>query len=155
MTVLEWTSDLPPNLQKCDRQSLPHPDYIAIEMSKAWGFDFYLTSQLMLLRFDRNFHDRYIQNTFRHETFEAISYKQAKNLIQKNTQQPEQQTLLKILENRSDKDAYYRLYYRHGDNNVSMRIRAWRPKAEVIMPWELRKNIADDVATEFNLYHNQ
>nr|WP_155751839.1 TIGR03985 family CRISPR-associated protein [Scytonema sp. UIC 10036] len=153
MTALEWTSDLPANLQKCDRQaSLPHPDYIAIEMSKAWGFDFYLPSQLMLLRFDRNFHERYIQNTFRHETFEAISYKQAKNLIQQNTKPPERQTLLKVLENRSDKDAYYRLYYRHGDNNVSMRIRAWRPKAEVILPWELRKNIADDVATEFNLY---
>ncbi|MUG95749.1 TIGR03985 family CRISPR-associated protein [Scytonema sp. UIC 10036] len=156
MTALEWTSVIPSHLQQCyQKASLPTPDYIAIEMSQAWGFDFYLPSQLMLLRFDRNFHDRYIQNTFRHETFEAISYKQAKNLIQQNTKQPEQQqTLLKILENRSDKDAYYRLYYRHGDNNVSMRIRAWRPKAEVIMPWELRKNIADDVATEFNLYHN-
>ncbi|KYC36572.1 CRISPR-associated protein [Scytonema hofmannii PCC 7110] len=158
MIALEWAnSAIPSNLQKCYQQaSLPNPDDIAIEMSKAWGFDFYLPSQLMLLRFDRNFHDRYIQNTFRHETFEAISYKQAKNLIQQNTKQPEQQqTLLKILENRSHKDAYYRLNYRHGDNNVSMRIRAWRPKAEVIMPWELRKSIADDVATEFNLYHDR
>jgi CRISPR-associated protein (TIGR03985 family) len=34
-----------------------------------------------------------------------------------------------------------------------MRLRAWRPKCEVIFPFELRQNIAADVAKEFQLYH--
>ncbi|WP_460207815.1 TIGR03985 family CRISPR-associated protein [Scytonema sp. NUACC21] len=157
ITPIKWSNSAIPKLlqQRKEQATLPVPEIIEVQMSKAWGFDFYLPPRLMLLRFDRDYHERYIQNTVRHETFKLISYPLAKNLIRQQTQQPEQQELLTLLEHRSAKDAYYRLYYRHGDNNVSMRLRAWRPKAEVIMPWELRKSIAADVAAEFHLYHNE
>lgn len=128
-------------------------------MSKAWGFDFYLPSQLMLIRFDRDFGDRYVKGTERHETFKEISYQQAQNLIKQKIKQPEQkQALLKILVNRSQEDAYYQVFIRYQDekyrdNNVIMRLRAWRPKCEVLFPYELRQSIAADVAQEFQLYH--
>lgn len=128
-------------------------------MSKAWGFDFYLPSQLMLIRFDRDFGDRYVKGTERHETFKEISYQQAQNLIKQKIKQPEQkQALLKILVNRSREDAYYQVFIRYQDekyrdNNVIMRLRAWRPKCEVLFPYELRQSIAADVAQEFQLYH--
>jgi len=156
MVPLQWTNPgIPTHLQlSYQKASLPTPDYIALEMSKAWGFDFYLPARLMLVRFDREYHDRYIQNTFRHETFISISYQQAQRLIHRAEIPLEQQRgLLEVLANRSPQDAYYRVFYRHRDNNVMMRLRAWRPKCEVFLPWDLRQSIAADVTAEFQLYH--
>lgn len=160
MAPLTWKgAKIPSNLQqRYQKDSLPTPDIIAIEMSKAWGFDFYLPEQLMLLRFDRDFHDRYVKGTERHDTFEEITYQQAQRLLKKELKKTQQlYTLQKILANRDPEDAYYQVYIRyqdtkHRDNNVIMRLRAWRPKCEVLLPWDLREDIADDVATEFFLY---
>ncbi|WP_331001485.1 TIGR03985 family CRISPR-associated protein [Nostoc sp. WHI] len=161
MTCLEWTNPkLPSNLlQHYRKTSLPTPDYIALEMSKAWGFDFYLPSQLMLLRFDRQFCDRYVKGTERHDTFEEITYQQVQRLIQREIKQPQQQDLLKVLAKRSETDAYYQAHIRyqdneHRDNNLVMRLRAWLPKVEVLTPWDLRQSFAADAATQFMLYHN-
>lgn len=122
-------------------------------MAKAWGFDFYLPRKLMLLRFDREFHDRYIHGTFRHQTFKSVKYQQAEQLIRQHTPQLEQQQrLLTVLKSRPRQDAYYQVYYREDDTNVGMRLRAWRPKSEVLLPWELRQSIAKEVETEFQLY---
>ncbi|MBO3463296.1 TIGR03985 family CRISPR-associated protein [Aetokthonos hydrillicola Thurmond2011] len=161
MDRLRWDDpQLPSSLhQHYQSHSLPSPDYVALEMSKAWGFDFYLPSQLMLVRFDQDYSDRYVKDTQRHETFEQISYQQAQNLFKQKVKQPKQkQTLLKILANRSPEDAYYQAFIRyqdekHRDNNVIMRLRAWRPQCEVLFPYEIRQSIAADVAKEFQLYH--
>ncbi|MBH8561140.1 TIGR03985 family CRISPR-associated protein [Nostoc sp. CENA67] len=155
ITTLEWNNaQIPQNLQQhYPKFSCLSPDYIAQEMSNAWGFDFYLPSSLMLLRFDRDYNERYIQNTIRHETFKAITYQQAQSLIcHEVTQLQHQESLLKILVNRSPQDAYYQVYYRHSDNGIMMRLRAWRPKCEVIFPYELRQSIAADVFKELQLY---
>jgi CRISPR-associated protein (TIGR03985 family) len=160
MTPLQWTNPgIPSNLQRYHQKaSLPSPDYIRLEMSKAWGFDFYLPSQLMLLRFDRNFHDRYIKGTERHETFEEITYEQVQHVIRREVKQKQQQqALLKVLTNRSPKDAYYQVFIRYQDsnnrdNNVIMRLRAWRPNCEVFLPFDLRESVATDVAEEFEYY---
>lgn len=157
LTPLEWKdSSIPqPLLQRHHQATLPCPDYIEDQMAKAWGFDFYLPSILMLLRFDREFHERYIRDTFRHVTFEPVSYQQAERLIRQRTQQPQQQqALLTVLHSRPPQDAYYCVYYREGDTNVGLRLRAWRPKGEVLLPWELRQSIAKEVETEFQLYQN-
>jgi CRISPR-associated protein (TIGR03985 family) len=161
MIPLSWNnSHLPTNLrQHYQRHTLPSPEYIALQMSKAWGFDFYLPSQLMLLRFDQDFSDRYIKGTERHETFKEVSYEQAQRLIQREVQQPQQQqALLEIISCRSPKDAYYQAFIRyqdqnHRDNNVIMRLRAWQPKCEVLLPFDLRQSIATDLAQAYQLYH--
>ncbi|BAY38646.1 hypothetical protein NIES2111_29940 [Nostoc sp. NIES-2111] len=155
-----WDAHLPLHLQQhYQRHTLPTPEYIALEMSKAWGVDFYLPATLMLMRFDKEFGDRYIKGTERHETFTEVSYKQVQRLIKREVKQPQQQeALLNILANRSPKDVYYQVFIRyqdanHSDNNVIMRLRAWRPKCEVIFPFDLRQSIAADVAKEFQFYH--
>jgi CRISPR-associated protein (TIGR03985 family) len=154
MTALRWSSSsIPTNLQhRYQNHSLPHPDYIQEQMSKAWGFDFYQPTQLMLLRFDRTFHDRYIQGTFRHETFQAITYPEAKRLIRQYTHLPEQTALLEILAKRSPTDAYYQAQYRTNDTNVELRLRSWRPQSEVLLPWGLRQVIAQEAIAEAKLY---
>lgn len=98
MHKLEWTNeDIPQLILKRYPHDLPNPDYIRKQMAQAWGFDFYQRSQLMLLRFDKEFHDGYIQGTFRHDTFKRVSYQQAVQLIQQHTPQEYQQVLLAVL----------------------------------------------------------
>jgi len=157
ITPIEWTNPAIPKAlqQRYQQRNLPNPEEIEVQMPKALGFDFYLESRLMLLRFDREYHDRYIQDTFRHETFNLISYQKGKSLIESSVINPEQKAeLLKVIANRSPKDAYYSLQYRHGDNNVIMRLRAWRPKVEILLPYDLRQRIAADIAKEIGLYHH-
>ncbi|MEI2583895.1 TIGR03985 family CRISPR-associated protein [Scytonema sp. PRP1] len=151
MLPLNWKdSSLPQLLRNHYPHHLPKPDYVEEQMAKAWGFDFYLQPKLMLLRFDREFDDRYIQGTFRHETFQRVTYHQAEKLIKQNTQV---QKLLQVLHSRSPHDAYYQVYYRDGDTNVGLRLRAWRPKGEVLLPWELRQSIAKEVQQESQVYN--
>jgi CRISPR-associated protein (TIGR03985 family) len=133
-------------------QTLPTPDYIQDQMAQGWGFDFYQPNLLMLLRFDPRHHRRYIEETERHETFEAISYKQAQQLIKNQASPGECQELLKILNQRSKTDAYYQAFYREGDPNVLMRLNAWRPYVEVFLPWKLRERMVRDVRREWGFY---
>ncbi|MBO0352356.1 TIGR03985 family CRISPR-associated protein, partial [Phormidium pseudopriestleyi FRX01] len=133
-------------------QTLPTPDYIQDQMVQGWGFDFYQPQLLMLLRFDSRHHRRYIQDTERHETFENITYEQAKQLIKQYTSPEECQHLLNILTKRSATDAYYQAFYREGDPNVLMRLNAWRPYVEVFLPEKLRKRMAQDVRQEWQFY---
>lgn len=156
MHPLQWTSeDIPHLLCQYYPHSLPKPDYIREQMEQAWGFDFYEPAKLMLLRFKQEFHDRYVQGTFRHDTFKRVSHQQAEQLIRQHAQQPEhQQALLNVLQSRPRSDAYYCVRYRDGDTNVKMRLRAWRPNGEVLLPWELRSEIAREVALEFQNYHD-
>ncbi|EAW36538.1 TIGR03985 family CRISPR-associated protein [Lyngbya sp. PCC 8106] len=151
---LSWTDlDLPQLLfDSHQKRNLPTPDEIQMQMDGvAWGFDFYLEHQVMLLRFDRQFSDYYIEGTFRHQTFQSISYEDAEQLIIKQGK-TEKQQLLKVLHSRSKTDAYYRLDYREGDTNVELRLRSWRPKVEVILPLKLRQKIAQEVQQEAQFY---
>jgi len=157
---LQWkNSAIPKLLQKHYQQkTLPNPSEIALKMSQAWGFDFYLPSKLMLLRFNRNFADGYVKGTERHDTFKEINYKQARDLIKQQIQQPQQRKkLLEILSNRSREDAYYKAFIRYEDkterdNNVIMRLRAWRPNCEILLPVELREEMAREVENEAKFY---
>lgn len=152
---LYWDSPQVPQKLRQDyqQQSLPTPDVIRLAMSQAWGFDFYLPAQLLLLRFEREFHDFYIKDTFRHETFQAISNQKAQRLIkQQQLLSHQEQQLLQVLTMRSPKDKYYQAQCRVGDTNIQHRLRAWRPHCEVLLPWSLRQNMAEEVATEFQFY---
>lgn len=157
ITPIAWTnSAIPQNLQqRYHQRNLPNPEEIELQMDKALGFDFYLESRLMLLRFERDYHDRYIKDTSRHKTFKLISYQKAKSLIQSSVINSEQKVeLLRVLANRSQKDAYYTLQYRHGDYNVTMRLRAWRPRVEILLPYDLRQKVTADIVKEIGLYQN-
>lgn len=155
LVELSWSDPRVPQLllEKYQSKQLPSPEEVKTNMEKAWGFDFYRKSSLMLLRFDRDFHDRYIQGTFRHDTFTSVTYDEATNLLQQETQNPEQQqSLLEILQSRSRSDAYYKAIYRVNDNNVVMRLRAWGAKVEVLLPWDLRQRMTKDVLDTWSLY---
>jgi CRISPR-associated protein (TIGR03985 family) len=120
----------------------------------------------MLLRFEQDFYSRYIINSFRHETFTFINGKaDFKKFIREYApNQTENEFLVKILESlpsHPDDDEYPYAYYSADfridelnliDNNVMMRLRAWGPKLEVLLPLDLRSRIAKDIEDTWKLY---
>lgn len=153
---LDWSDPrVPDSLKECARKGqLPTPGYVEEQMSRAWGFDFYLPSQLLLLRFERQFHQDYVADTVRHETFIPIDYERAIAIVRREATPKDAEALLANLATRSPTDAYYRANYRVHDTNVIQRLRAWRPHMEVLLPASLRQLMAEEVATEFGFYHS-
>ncbi|NEP02463.1 MAG: TIGR03985 family CRISPR-associated protein [Symploca sp. SIO2E9] len=158
ITELKKMSGYTPNLPWTQSEIINHPEkyspnYIQQELDSAYGFDFYENSALMLLRFEANFAQRYIDNSFRHPTFEKLdSYQDAKSLIEQ-LDLPNRQKLLAHIDQYPDA-AYYTLRYRQNDNNVIMRLRAWGPKVEVIFPYELRQSMRQDLEQTWQLYQD-
>lgn len=152
---LEWTDPRVPQLlqEQYQSQNLPTPETIKSKLDQAWGFDFYKESKLMLLRFEQDFHENYIAGTFLHQTCEPIDYNQAMSLVKQHTRNPQQcEHLLSTLESRPNTDAYYQLLYRVTDYHVVRRLRALGSKVEVLLPWELRQEIALEIQKTWNLY---
>jgi CRISPR-associated protein (TIGR03985 family) len=127
----------------CDSKT---PQLIESLRAQAWGFDFYKPHEVLLLRFDRYFHSRYIEGTEREEIFKQIPYKHAENLIKNCGSKSEfKQVTLAAIQARSQSDIYCQVNYRVGDNNAIMRLRAWGPEVEVFLPGELRERMAKDI----------
>ncbi|MEM1279505.1 MAG: TIGR03985 family CRISPR-associated protein [Cyanobacteria bacterium P01_H01_bin.152] len=154
ITPFPWEhTEIPHDLQqRYAVKSLPNPDEIAIRMEEAWGFDYYQPAKDLLLRFDKEWDDRYIRDSVRHSTFKQVTLTEAQNLIQQCLSDVEQQRLLTLLRRRSPQDAYYTATYRENDPNVHQRLRAWRPHVEVLLPLSLRQHFAREVQAEANLY---
>jgi len=88
MTHLEWKDQVSSTLRELYPQNLPSPDY-----SEQWlklGALISTCRKLMLLRFDREFHDRYIHGTFATKPLK-VKYQQAEQLIRQHTPQLEVQ----------------------------------------------------------------
>ena len=124
-------------------------------IEEAYGFDFYLPSDTMLLRFPQQFNQNYISNTVRHRTFKQITHQEAimkvKNDASLSKQQREKLTVQ--IKNHPN-DGYYTLQYRKNENSVIMRLRAWCPNVEVLLPWDLRQRMKNDMQKTWELYKN-
>ncbi|WP_204103098.1 MULTISPECIES: TIGR03985 family CRISPR-associated protein [Spirulina sp. CCY15215] len=149
---LTWNDVTLPRILQQRKRTLPQPHYIRDRLDLAWGFDFYLPATLMLLRFDRSFSDRYIQGTFRHKTFTAISHNKAIELIETHATSTDRLKLLQIIKARCPDDAYYKVWYRQGDTNVGLRLRSWRPHIEILLSWQLRRETIAEMQAEAQFY---
>jgi len=155
LTVLSWdTAQIDPLLTSAHRAgTLPVPEDVQTAMEDAWGFDYYQSAEQLLLRFDREWDDRYIQGTIRHSTFRPITHTKAGQLIRRHLLGEARETMLQVWRSRSTDDAYYQAWYRHHDPNVHQRLRAWRPRVEVLLPWDLRQRMMAEATAEWQMYH--
>lgn len=152
---LDWENNsIPAELLKSKQESkLPNPEEIQIAFEQAWGLDFYEESSPLLLRFKRDFNDKYIQDTFRHQTFQLIeSEKELRNYIQKIAADKSEAERILARVNQYPDDAYYKAIYRVNDNNIIMRIQAWNSSIEVLFPGKLREKIIDDIKETEKMY---
>ena len=155
LVSLDWEDPRVPQLlrEKYQDKQLPTPETVNTELKEAWGFDFYKEKALILLRFERDFHSHYIQGTSLHKTFTAIDYQQVTALIKQIRRSPEQrQALLEILQSCPSTDTYYMAFYRVTDYHVVRRLRALGSKVEVLLPLNLRQEMAMEVQNTWNLY---
>lgn len=153
---LSWDSTLVPASLKQQylERTLPISDEIQLRMAEAWGFDYYQPKDILLVRFDQVWDQRYIRNSLRHPTFERVGYGQAQQLILRMLRGELRQQMLDLLASRSEQDAYYRAVYRRNDPNVKQRLRAWRPHIEVLLPWPLRQQFGREVMAESQFYRD-
>ncbi|PLZ91814.1 TIGR03985 family CRISPR-associated protein [Fischerella thermalis] len=152
---VDWSNRIiPPQLlDKYLNNQLPQPHDIDREISTAWGFEINKPPCLMLLRFNCDYHQRYIQNTFRHHTFTHIkSPTKLAQIIHHYTSDFKEEELLKAIIRKYPNDAYYSVIYRQNDNNIIMRLLAWGANVEVLLPIELRKHIANNIRQAYTFY---
>ncbi|OZH54360.1 hypothetical protein AFK68_11435 [Hydrocoleum sp. CS-953] len=155
LTILKWgNSQIPKKLSELWKKGkLPTVEFVEEELEKAWGFNFYLPRDLLIMRFEPKFARGYVDGTVRHETFKPIKYQSLSKLVQKEIKNPQKrQKLLNIIKARSPKDAYYWGWIRNGDINVLMRLRDWRPKGEVIAPISIREKLKLEAEEELANY---
>ncbi len=133
------------------RQQPPTPDHIHRAMAETWGFEFYRPSDSLILRFDRYFYANYIEPTERAALFTPM---RLPDLLTHITRLPDptRQTLQQVLSQRNSADIYCRVNYRVGDRNILMRLRAWGPNVEVILPYALREQIATETQQLSQMY---
>ncbi|BAZ81422.1 TIGR03985 family CRISPR-associated protein [Sphaerospermopsis kisseleviana CS-549] len=132
--------------------NLPTPEYVETELEKAWGFNFYLQRELLIIRFPPAFAQWYVDNTFRHHSFQRIAYEKLANLITADIPETQQQQILDIIKHRNKQDIYYQAWIRTGDINVLMRLRDWRPNGEVIAPLSIRQRLKEEAIKELANY---
>ena len=156
LQVLAWGDPAVPKplKQMWYTGELPTPDYIQTELDAAWGFNFYLQREFLILRFPPAFASRYVDNTFRHPSFCAIPYENLPKQIVQNIPETQQQKVLEILQQKPDSDAYYMGWIRTGDINVLMRLRDWRPNGEVIAPLSIRQQLRKEAIQELSNYQD-
>jgi CRISPR-associated protein (TIGR03985 family) len=172
VTPMTWEDAAIPDALKALQtgQILFTPDYIDLQLREAMGFDFYQPKKTMILRFDKVYSEKYIDESFRHETFESL--KTPKDLEQWQAQRQispgaprsgslrDRQIIGRILSQWHQMDSnnpthsYFRVDYRVNDNNVIMRLRAWGDKVEVLYPPALRQRMADDSRKMAALYQD-
>lgn len=155
LRVFAWGDrHIPPELQRLKlTESLPNSEDVQIELDAAWGFNFYLPSQLLIMRFNPYFDRWYVDNTDRHPTFKPISYTDLPKLILRHIPNlEEQKAVLEIIRQRSPQDCYYQGWIRVGDINVLMRLREWRGNGEVIAPFSIRQRLHQEALEELSNY---
>ncbi|NJL52845.1 MAG: TIGR03985 family CRISPR-associated protein [Hydrococcus sp. SU_1_0] len=159
LEIIDWNSlEVPDKLRtelSIYQQEKYSLEYIINNSAKALGADFYQPIATMLLRFSRDFHELYIENTLRHETFKLVDINNSKSLDKLFTELKldvlERQKLQTKI-NLFLEDAYYQLNYRVNDNDVIMRLRAWGANVEVLYPQNLRDRMIKDISDNYAVY---
>ena len=153
---LSWdNADIPDELRaKCLSKNPPNLERVMDLRSEALGFDFYKEAVEMFLWFNPYFHANYIEGTERASIYQEKTANFVRKVINKNANLtlPQRQGLLSRIDERPN-DKYYRIKYRKNDNDVVMRLRAWGPNVEVILPYELRQRMTEDMAKTWKLYN--
>ncbi|KST66163.1 TIGR03985 family CRISPR-associated protein [Mastigocoleus testarum] len=153
--ILDWQDIRVPQILReiHENNQLPTPKVVNTKLKEAWGCDFYKDKALMILRFDRDFHQSYVDGVSIHDTFTKISYDETFKLVEQNLIHREhQQVVLNILQSRPSTDAYYRVNYRVTDYYVIRWLRALGSKVEVLLPWSLRQDMVREIQSLLNLY---
>jgi CRISPR-associated protein (TIGR03985 family) len=131
------------------------PAYVEQEVAAALGVEIHRPIAPLLLRFDRYFYGNYIANTERVKQFVEMDFERAEKHFQADPSIIDRGLSLFHLfgdRPRHKSDVFCLAQHRLGDNNVVMRLRAWGPNVEVLLPLSLRQRMTDDMQETWRLY---
>ncbi len=166
LQALSWADpDLPGSWQVSPSlpQRLPPlfaektPTWVEREVAAALGVEIHRPIAPLLLRFERYFYGNYIANTERAKLFLEMDFEQAEQRFQADPETQHQGLSLAQWfrdRPRHKSSVFCGAQHRLGDNNVVMRLRAWGPNVEVLLPLSLRQRMTDDLQETWTLYGN-
>ncbi|MFQ3626986.1 MAG: TIGR03985 family CRISPR-associated protein [Cyanobacteriota bacterium] len=131
------------------------PEFVQQEVALAMGVEIHRPIAPLLLRFERYFYGNYIANTERAKLFVEMGFAQAEKRFQADPEISAQGlSLTKLFGDRPrhKSSVFCTAQHRLGDNNVVMRLRAWGPNVEVLLPLSLRQRMTDDMQETWKLY---
>lgn len=131
------------------------PELVQQEVASAMGVEIHRPIAPLLLRFERYFYGNYIANTERAKLFVEMGFAQAEKRFQADPEIGRQGlSLTKLFGDRPrhKSSVFCTAQHRLGDNNVVMRLRAWGPNVEVLLPLSLRQRMTDDLQETWRLY---
>jgi CRISPR-associated protein (TIGR03985 family) len=131
------------------------PEFVQQEVASAMGVEIHRPIAPLLLRFERYFYGNYIANTERAKLFVEMGFAQAEKRFQADPEISAQGlSLAKLFGDRPrhNSSVFCTAQHRLGDNNVVMRLRAWGPNVEVLLPLSLRQRMTDDLQETWKLY---
>lgn len=160
---LSWADpSIPQEWQSPARSQVPPrqfdektPDYVQQEVAAALGVEIHRPIEPLLLRFERYFYGNYIANTERAKLFVEMGFEQAEKRFQSDPATRAQNLSLASWfrdRPRHKSSVFCLTQHRAGDNNVIMRLRAWGPNVEVLLPLNLRQRMTDDMQETWTLY---
>ncbi|MFQ3616760.1 MAG: TIGR03985 family CRISPR-associated protein [Cyanobacteriota bacterium] len=171
LRLLDWADQsLPTEWQVKAQHSLPAsmpfptlprrfaektPEFVQQEVALAMGVEIHRPIAPLLLRFERYFYGNYIANTERAKLFVEMGFAQAEKRFQADPEISAQGlSLTKLFGDRPrhKSSVFCTAQHRLGDNNVVMRLRAWGPNVEVLLPLSLRQRMTDDMQETWKLY---
>jgi CRISPR-associated protein (TIGR03985 family) len=155
LVSLNWTDIHHSELfQKYSKNNLPKPQDVKNELELAWGTDIQEQIETLVLRFDRDYYESYIENTDRGSTAqlflggadEAIEFLQNKYIKDQNPDDTTSQNVAKSIARIEmyRNDAYFKVDFRSGDKYTVMQLRSWGAKIEVLAPFDLREKMIED-----------
>jgi CRISPR-associated protein (TIGR03985 family) len=174
LQLLDWADQsLPTEWQVKAHQTLPAstpfpnlprrfaektPEFVQQEVASAMGVEIHRPIAPLLLRFERYFYGNYIANTERAKLFVEMGFAQAEKRFQSDPEISSRGlSLTKLFGDRPrhKSSVFCTAQHRLGDNNVVMRLRAWGPNVEVLLPLSLRQRMTDDLQETWRLYERK
>jgi len=151
----QGSSSATPSLRLPRRFAEKTPEFVQQEVASAMGVEIHRPIAPLLLRFERYFYGNYIANTERAKLFVEMGFAQAEKCFQADPEISAQGlSLAKLFGDRPrhKSSVFCSAQHRLGDNNVVMRLRAWGPNVEVLLPLSLRQRMTDDMQETWKLY---
>lgn len=144
---LAWTDDaVPVSLKKYFHQDrLPSVQDLDAAQGEVWGYEVHQPPSNLVVRFNPYFYAQYVQNTERTTLLTPIKLRKVQAIINGEAalEDKQRQYLLEIT-NKHQNGIYCHVQHRLDDHNITMRMRAWGPKVEILLPWKLRQVMAND-----------
>jgi len=151
----QGSSSATPSLRLPRRFAEKTPEFVQQEVASAMGVEIHRPIAPLLLRFERYFYGNYIANTERAKLFVEMGFAQAEKRFQADPEiRAQGLSLAKLFGDRPrhKSSVFCSAQHRLGDNNVVMRLRAWGPNVEVLLPLSLRQRMTDDMQETWKLY---